>query len=107
MVESLASGIPVIAYERGGASEIVTKDTGILYDELSFQKAQDLTEPWTQEDRNYINKVAPIDGLKAKFKNGTILDMAQNFLEIAKQGLDRRNILNNNKTYNETYYLKN
>ena len=32
--------------------------------------------------------------------------MAQNFLEIAKQGLDRRNILANNKTYNETYYLK-
>ena len=80
--------------------------TGILYDELSFQKAQDLTESWTQEDRNYINKIAPIDGLKAKFKNGTILDIAQSFLEIAKQGLDRRNILAKNKTYNETYYLK-
>lgn len=33
MVESLASGRPVIAYRSGGASEIVTPDCGLLFDE--------------------------------------------------------------------------
>lgn len=35
MVEALASGTPVVAYSRGGAAEIVTPQTGVLYNELS------------------------------------------------------------------------
>lgn len=35
MVEALASGTPVLAYAKGGASEIVTPATGVLYNELS------------------------------------------------------------------------
>ena len=80
--------------------------TGLLYNETSFQKAQELVESWTQEDRNYINKVAPKEGLQAKFKDGTILNVAQKLFEISKQGLNSRNIMARNKTYNETFYLK-
>ena len=65
-----------------------------------------MVESWTQEDRNYINKAAPKYGLQAKFKESTILDIAQKLFEISKQGLDTRNILARNKKYNETYYLK-
>ena len=79
---------------------------GLLYNETSFNKTQELVESWTQEDRNYINKVAPKNGLQAKFKNGTILDIAQKLFEISKQGLNSRNILAINKKYNETFYLK-
>ena len=79
---------------------------GLLYNETSFNKTQELVESWTQEDRNYINKVAPKDGLQAKFKNGTILDVAQKLFEISKQGLNSRNILARNKKYDETFYLK-
>ncbi len=79
---------------------------GLLYSETSFDRAQELVEGWTQEDRNYINKIAPKEGLQAKFKDGTILDIAQKIFEISKQGLDSRNILARNKTYNETFYLK-
>jgi glycosyltransferase involved in cell wall biosynthesis len=35
MVESLASGRPVIAYNSGGAAEIVTPDCGLLFDQQS------------------------------------------------------------------------
>ena len=35
MVESLAAGKPVIAYNDGGATEIVSAQTGVLYNELS------------------------------------------------------------------------
>ncbi len=79
---------------------------GLLYNETSLQKAQEVVESWTQEDRNYINKVAPKEGLQAEFKDGTILDFAQKLFEISKQGLNSRNILARNKTYNETFYLK-
>ena len=80
--------------------------TGLLYNQTSFNEAQELVESWTQEDRNYINKVAPKFGLQAQFKEGTILDTAQKLFEISKQGLEARNILAINKTYNETFYLK-
>ena len=80
--------------------------TGLLYNQTSFNKAQEVVESWTQEDRNYINKVAPKVGLQAQFKEGTILDIAQKLFEISKQGLEARNILARNKTYNETFYLK-
>ena len=79
---------------------------GLLYSDTSFNRAQELVEGWTQEDRNYINKISPKEGLQAKFKDGTILDIAQKLFEISKQGLDTRNILARNKTYNETFYLK-
>ena len=79
---------------------------GLLYSEASFDKAKELVESWTQDDRNYINTVAPKEGLKAKFKDGTILDIAQQLFEISKQGLNNRNILAENKKYNETFYLK-
>ena len=32
--------------------------TGLLYNENSFNKAQEIVESWTQEDRNYINKLS-------------------------------------------------
>ncbi len=80
--------------------------TGLLYDETSINKAQEVVESWTQEDRNYINKFVPKDGLQTQFKDGTILDIAQKLFEISKQGLEARNILAKNKTYNETFYLK-
>ena len=79
---------------------------GILYNENSFNQAQELVEGWTQEDRNYINEIAPKEGLQAKFKDGTILDLAQKIFEISKKGLNARNILARNKNYNETFYLK-
>lgn len=40
MVESLASGRPVIAYRSGGAAEIVTPDCGLLFDEQSAASLQ-------------------------------------------------------------------
>ncbi len=79
---------------------------GLLYNDQSFNRAQELVESWTQDDRNYINRISPEKGLQAKFKNGTILDVAQKLFEISKQGLDSRNILARNQKYNETFYLK-
>ena len=80
--------------------------TGLLYDENSLNKTQEIVEGWSHEDRDYLNKNTPKEGLSCRFKEGTVLNIAQNLFEISKEGLERRNILNNKKQYNETYYLK-
>ena len=80
--------------------------TGLLYDENSLNKTQEIVEGWSHQDRDYLNKNTPIEGLSCRFKEGTVLNIAQNLFEISKEGLERRNILNNKKQYNETYYLK-
>ncbi len=79
---------------------------GLLYDEDSLNKSNEIVEGWTQDDREYLNKIAPKDGLSGNFKDGKILDIAQRLFEISKKGLENRNILAKNKKYNETFYLK-
>ena len=79
---------------------------GLLYNENSLDRTQELVEGWSQNDREYLNRIAPTDGLSGKFKEGTILDIALKLLEISKDGLEKRNIYSNNKKYNETFYLK-
>ena len=54
MVESLASGTPVIAYKTGGASEIITKDTGILYDK---QNSEDITNAINDFEKQKFSRV--------------------------------------------------
>mgnify|MGYP001161491812 CR=1 FL=1 len=80
--------------------------TGLLYDENSLNKTQEIVEGWSHQDRDYLNKNTPKEGLSCRFKEETVLNIAQNLFEISKEGLDRRNILDNKKQYNETYYLK-
>ena len=80
--------------------------TGLLYDENSLNKTQEIVEGWSQDDRDYLYKNTPKEGLSCRFKEGTVLNVAQNLFEISKEGLERRNILNDKKQYNETYYLK-
>ena len=79
---------------------------GILYDDESIDKTNEIVEGWTQIDRNLINTLAPVEGLQTKFKNSDLLDIAQKLFEISKSGLDKRNILVKNEKYNETFYLK-
>lgn len=69
MVESLASGIPVIAYERGGASEIVTKDTGILYDELSVEALKKAIKQFERDDQIYTRNNCMVRARKFSKEN--------------------------------------
>ena len=79
---------------------------GLLYNKQSMNKVNEMTQEWTQDDRDYINRVVPKYGLQTKFKNGIILDVAQKLFDISKDGLEKRNILAKHEKYNETFYLK-
>ena len=43
--------------------------------------------------------------MNTRFRDQTILQIANKLLEISEQGLKRRNILSSDKKYNETHYL--
>ena len=79
---------------------------GLLYNKQSMNKVNEMTQEWTQDDRDYINRVVPKYGLQTKFKDGIILDVAQKLFDISKDGLEKRNILAKHEKYNETFYLK-
>ena len=79
--------------------------TGILYDEESMSEAYRLTQDWTDEERFFLNLQVPEHGLNTKFRDQTVLQIANKLLEISEQGLERRNILSSDERYNETQYL--
>jgi glutamate--cysteine ligase len=63
---------------------------GLLYDEQSQAAAVDLIKDWTLADHEYLREQAPKLALKAKFRDGTIQDLAKYMLKLAREGLQRR-----------------
>ncbi|KAH9290675.1 hypothetical protein KI387_034792, partial [Taxus chinensis] len=63
---------------------------GLLYDEVSLQTVLDLTRDWTKEERQMLrNKVTKM-GLKSPFRDGLLKHVAEDILQLAKDGLQRR-----------------
>ena len=79
---------------------------GILYDTEIMDSVKNICEGWTKEDREYLNKKVPEQGLQTEFKNKKIIDFAQNFYELSKKGLIKRNRLSKNGEFDETIHMK-
>ena len=79
---------------------------GILYDSDIMDRVKNICEDWTKEDREYLNKKVPEQGLQTEFKNKKIIDFAQDFYELSKKGLSKRNILSKNGEFDETIHMK-
>ncbi|PNY05995.1 glutamate-cysteine ligase [Trifolium pratense] len=63
---------------------------GILYDEVSLQRVLDLTADWTLEERQMLRNKVTVTGLKTPFRDGLLKHVAEEVLELAKDGLERR-----------------
>ena len=63
---------------------------GLLYDEISLQRVLDLTADWTLEERQMLRDKVTVTGLKTPFRGGLLKDVAEEVLELAKNGLERR-----------------
>jgi glutamate--cysteine ligase len=63
---------------------------GLLYDQSALDAAWDLVKDWTQEERDALLAAVPKQGLKAPFRNGTVLDVARRAVAIAESGLKAR-----------------
>ncbi|HYM04071.1 MAG TPA: glutamate-cysteine ligase family protein, partial [Stellaceae bacterium] len=64
--------------------------TGLLYDQESLDGAADLIADWTADERETLRREAPRVGLKAKFRGGTLRDIAVKIVDLARDGLRRR-----------------
>jgi glutamate--cysteine ligase len=79
--------------------------TGLLYDEAALGAAYDLIKDWTSEERQNLRNEVPRLALKTPFRNGTVLSLARQALELAASGLKSRGH-NNLLTGDESIFLE-
>ena len=79
---------------------------GILYNDEIMDKVKEITESWTNEDREYLNKIVPQEGLQSTFKEKKLISFAQVFFELSKKGLKKRNRLSKNGEFDESIHMK-
>ena len=74
-------------------------------DEIS-NKINEITEGWSEEDRVYLNKRVPEEGLQTEFKGKKLISYAKEFFNLSKKGLDKRNYLSKNGEFDESIHMK-
>ena len=77
---------------------------GLLYDPTALDAAWELVKTWTAEERAQLRAEVPRLALKTPFGNGTVGDIARDALQIAHEGLTRRNRVDS-VGLNETHFL--
>lgn len=78
--------------------------TGLLYDSASLDAALDLTKDWTAQDRQSLRDDVPTQGLKAQIRGRSVQEVAAEVVELARQGLTRRRLLDS-QGRDETRFL--
>ncbi|MGI9510427.1 MAG: glutamate--cysteine ligase, partial [Geminicoccaceae bacterium] len=63
---------------------------GVLYHQPSLDAAFDLIKDWTIEEHQALRDQVPETGLATPFRNGTVLDLARQMVDIASDGLKAR-----------------
>ncbi|MBC8158242.1 MAG: glutamate--cysteine ligase [Alphaproteobacteria bacterium] len=77
---------------------------GLLYDRNSLDAAWDLIKDWTAQEHEYLRDNVPRLALNTPFRKGTLGDIALDALDIARDGLKRRAVLDGSGM-NETSFL--
>lgn len=77
---------------------------GLLYDADSRRAAWDLVKDWTTEEHERLRREVPRLALNTPFRGGRLGDVALDALDIARDGLTRRAVLDGAGT-NETPFL--
>ena len=76
---------------------------GLLYDEVSLNKATDLVKNWDLDTINSLRFNAAKYGLNAEIEGIDLLNLSKEVTKISKEGLKRRNIKNKNLNSEEIY----
>jgi glutamate--cysteine ligase len=78
--------------------------SGLLYDQTALDAAWQLVKDWTSEDRRAMRAMAARTGLKGELAGRPVRDWTLDMLNIARDGLKRRENLDGGLV-NETGYL--
>ena len=79
---------------------------GILYDDEISNKINEITEGWSEEDREYLDQKVPEEGLQTEFKGKKLISYAKEFFNLSKKGLVKRNYLSKNGEFDESIHMK-
>lgn len=66
---------------------------GLLYDDDALRGAESICSKWTNQDREYIYKEVPINGLNLKIGGHNLLDIARELVKLSRAGLEKRQFL--------------
>lgn len=77
---------------------------GLLYDEQSLDVAWERIRDWTLEERSGLERGVARHGFSTPFRSESVQELALWMLDLARQGLERRNICNADGD-NESRYL--
>ncbi|WP_350333296.1 glutamate--cysteine ligase [Coralliovum pocilloporae] len=77
---------------------------GLLYDSTALDAAWDLVKDWTDEERQALRDQVPVTALKTKFRDTTVHAIADQVVDIAREGLKARNRISE-AGFDETQYL--
>ncbi len=66
---------------------------GLLYSKTSLDACWDLVKDWDSEEREILRAQVPKSGLQTKFRTSTVQNIAKDVLDIAEDGLKRRDRL--------------
>ncbi len=67
--------------------------TGILYDDRALAEAEALVQGWTHDEVADLRTRVWRDGLRATFRGGSLIEIAQRMVAIADGGLERRAVV--------------
>jgi len=79
---------------------------GLIYDAQAQQEAADLIKDWSIAEISAMRDAVPKQALGAKFRDGTVQDVARTVLEICQGGLKRRARLSSSSGLDETQYIE-
>ncbi len=79
--------------------------TGILYDDRALAEAEALVEGWTHDEVADLRTRAWRDGLRATFRGGSLVGIAQRMVAIADGGLERRGVVDTSCGKDERVHL--
>jgi glutamate--cysteine ligase len=77
---------------------------GLLYDRQALQDAWELVRDWTADEREALRDGVPRTALKTPFRDRTVLEVAREAVNLAREGLKRRGFLNDEGD-DETVFL--
>jgi glutamate--cysteine ligase len=79
---------------------------GLLYDEAALDEATALIKGWTIEEMLALRRDVTKQALKARFRKGTVNDVAAEMVAIARRGLRARKRFNRMGDADETVFLQ-
>ncbi len=79
--------------------------TGILYDDRALAESEALVEGWTYDEVAELRTRVWRDGLRASFRGGSLIEIAQRMVAIGDGGLERRAVVDPTTGKDERLHL--